>query len=246
MAMDDLNLPLLPSAEQIRRREFATVRRGYDPDQVRDYLLSVARQVETLEKEVREIRKAGSAPAVESMVAPAPEGDPYEQVAKRFAEVLGTADRESSRIVNDARLESSQVLERARTEADRIRVDAQAKAEGARLEGNEVLSQAKAEADRILSGLGDRRRALLAQLKDMRARLLTVAAELRLDDEMPEPMEADARMGMQTGAGTLSGMPADDADAEADRSGSVWISRPSTVEIPDLTEAEGSGQDQKD
>ena len=32
----DLDLPLLPSAEQIRRREFATVRRGYDPDQVRE------------------------------------------------------------------------------------------------------------------------------------------------------------------------------------------------------------------
>ena len=35
--MSDLDLPLLPSAEQIRRRQFATVRRGYDPDQVHDY-----------------------------------------------------------------------------------------------------------------------------------------------------------------------------------------------------------------
>ena len=30
----DIDLPFLPSAAQIRRREFATVRRGYDPDQV--------------------------------------------------------------------------------------------------------------------------------------------------------------------------------------------------------------------
>ena len=50
----DLDLPLLPSAEQIRRREFASVRRGYDPDQVRDYLSAVATQVETLEGELRE------------------------------------------------------------------------------------------------------------------------------------------------------------------------------------------------
>jgi hypothetical protein len=70
----------------------------------------------------------------------------------------------------------------------------------------------------------------------MRARLLTVAAELRLDDEMPEPMEADALMN-QTGA--VTGLPAEDASADADRSGSVWISRPSTIEIPDLTEADG-------
>ena len=39
---NDLDLPLLPSAEQIHRREFATVRRGYDPDQVREYLQGVA------------------------------------------------------------------------------------------------------------------------------------------------------------------------------------------------------------
>ena len=50
---NDLDLPLLPSAEQIRRREFATVRRGYDPDQVREYLQGVAGQVETLERELR-------------------------------------------------------------------------------------------------------------------------------------------------------------------------------------------------
>ena len=54
---NDLDLPLLPSAEQIRRREFATVRRGYDPDQVREYLQGVAGQVETLERELRDQRK---------------------------------------------------------------------------------------------------------------------------------------------------------------------------------------------
>ena len=47
----DIDLPFLPSAAQIRRREFASVRRGYDPDQVRDYLFQVAEQVETLEQD---------------------------------------------------------------------------------------------------------------------------------------------------------------------------------------------------
>jgi DivIVA domain-containing protein len=41
----EIDLPFLPSAAQIRRREFASVRRGYDPDQVRDYLAQVAEQV---------------------------------------------------------------------------------------------------------------------------------------------------------------------------------------------------------
>ena len=42
MPTSDLDMPLLPSAEQISRREFATVRRGYDPQQVRAYLTSIA------------------------------------------------------------------------------------------------------------------------------------------------------------------------------------------------------------
>ena len=52
----DIDVPFLPSAAQIRRREFASVRRGYDPDQVRDYLSQVAEQVEMLEQEVREAK----------------------------------------------------------------------------------------------------------------------------------------------------------------------------------------------
>jgi DivIVA domain-containing protein len=73
MPTSDLDMPLLPSAEQIRRREFATVRRGYDPQQVRAYLTSIANQVGTLEQELSERRlAAGSAAARgEHEVAPA-------------------------------------------------------------------------------------------------------------------------------------------------------------------------------
>ena len=56
MPTSDLDMPLLPSAEQIRRREFATVRRGYDPQQVRAYLTSIANQVGTLERELSQLR----------------------------------------------------------------------------------------------------------------------------------------------------------------------------------------------
>src|SRR5262245_1643959 len=102
----ELDLPLMPSAEQIRRREFPTVRRGYDPDQVRDYLKGVAGQVETLERELRERRKAPPPPSpgealaakvtaeasAGSVAAPA---DAYQEVAKRFAGVLEVADKEA-------------------------------------------------------------------------------------------------------------------------------------------------------
>ena len=48
MSATELDLPVLASAEQIRRREFATIRRGYDPDQVRHFLEQVAIQVERI------------------------------------------------------------------------------------------------------------------------------------------------------------------------------------------------------
>ena len=74
MPTSDLDMPLLPSAEQIRRREFATVRRGYDPQQVRAYLTSIANQVGTLEQELSQLRlEVGSSAAArsEQMAGPA-------------------------------------------------------------------------------------------------------------------------------------------------------------------------------
>lgn len=178
MSSTDLDLPLLPSAEQIRRREFATIRRGYDPDQVREYLAQVAAQVETLEIELREARlRVESTPAIESE-SPQPEVDPYEQFAKRMAGLLATADREAQRLVEEAGAESGRMMREARTEADRIRVDAQARAEEARQEGSEFLERAKVESDRVLASLSSRRETLVDQLDQMRTRLLGVAGDL--------------------------------------------------------------------
>ena len=160
MPTSPLDVPLLPSAEQIRRREFATIRRGYDPDQVRDYLESVAVQVGSLEENLREARLQMESLSAQPSSAPmpaAPGVDPYDRISKRFAGLIATADREASRIVDDAK-----------TEADRIKVDAQATAEGARQEGSEALGSARQEADRVLSGLSTRRDALVDQLQQTR------------------------------------------------------------------------------
>ena len=94
MPTSDLDMPLLPSAEQISRREFATVRRGYDPQQVRTYLTSIATQVGTLERELSQLRlEAGSAAArsgegVDPDQTPdhaPPIEDPYDALSTRFA-----------------------------------------------------------------------------------------------------------------------------------------------------------------
>ncbi len=194
MPTSDLDLPLLPSAEQIKRREFATVRRGYDPEQVRDYLEAVATQVQTLEKDLKDARlKLESKAAEPAPPMPAePKGDPYERISKRFAGLIATADREASRIVDEANTEADRVVVEAKTQADRIRVDAQSRAEQDRQQGHEALEGARDEADRILAGLTARRDLLVGQLQEMQSRLLSVAKDLEVVVESPPAVEDEA------------------------------------------------------
>lgn len=202
METSDLDLPLLPSAEQIRRREFASVRRGYDPQQVRDYLTQVAAQVETLERDLRDggdgelpERPTGIEALAEIADEPGPKetsDDPYERVAKRFAVVFETADNEAEEIMGRARDEATRVLTEARSEADRIRVDAQARAEEARQEGREALERAKRAADETMGDLQSRRTSLVEQLDGMRATLLAVADDLHFKEDIPDEVEPAA------------------------------------------------------
>ena len=183
----DIDLPFLPSAAQIRRREFASVRRGYDPDQVRDYLAQVAEQVEGLESQLREARLAEGPSDGPSGAPPGPppSDDPYERLSKRLTTLLATADQEAEGILVEARADAARMLNEARTEADRIRVDAQARAEEARQEGNELLEKAKEESDRVLVGLSARREDLVQHLQDMQSRLIGVAKELEVAIDEP-------------------------------------------------------------
>jgi DivIVA domain-containing protein len=175
MSATHLDLPVLMSADQIRRREFVAVRRGYDPGQVRDFLDQVAGQVQQLETMLREARLEADA-AVRA--ASGPKVDPYEELARRVAALLRTADEEAERIRREARQEAERVLAEARADADRIRLDAQSRAEEARAEAEAMLREAREQADRTIAGLATKRDELVEQLAAMQARLVGVAREL--------------------------------------------------------------------
>jgi cell division initiation protein len=198
----DIDLPFLPSAAQIRRREFASVRRGYDPDQVRDYLVQVAEQVESLEHDLRDskLQPGGGRKDDEQKrpSVPSDPDDPYERLAKRLTTLLATADEEAEGILAEARVDAARMLNEARSEADRIRVDAQARAEEARQQGNELLEHAKQEADRVLLGLSERRETLVQHLQDMQSRLVGVAKELEVAIEDPDGAEQSRSTGADT------------------------------------------------
>jgi DivIVA domain-containing protein len=195
MSPTELDVPLIPSAEQIRRRMFASVRRGFDPDQVRDYLEQIADQVERLEQELKDARlEAESAKSTAQARSQAADQrqDPYHQLSSRMAELIRAADEQAQKLTADAHAEAARVLSEARSEADRIRTDAQARAEEARYQGSEALRRAREEANRALSGLSSRREKLIVGLQEMQSRLLGVARELEAAiDPSNEPLGAD-------------------------------------------------------
>ena len=232
---DDL-LPPPPNAEQIRRREFATIRRGYDPEQVRTYLASVAEQIEMMEQELNRARLELSSaaasgermPEAAAATPPAPPAeDPYEALSKRFAGLIETADQEAEKILSNAKSEARRALEEARSEADRIRVDAQAHAEEGRQEVADLLERATTEADRVLSTLGERRRSLASQLEGMRSKLIAMAEDLSIPIE--EAARADKVETEAPEAGDKD--PEPKADARQER---VPLKREGPLEIPDL------------
>jgi DivIVA domain-containing protein len=244
MATGDLKMPLLPSAGQIRRRDFGTVRRGYDPQEVRAYLLSIAKQMETLEREVSQLREeAASAAARSEQMADAATAsdaasrteDPYDALSKRFATLIEMADQEAEKILEDARSEATQTLGQAAREADHIRVSAQAYAEDTRQEVAGLLGRAKTESDRVLSGLAERRRSLVTQLEDMRGNLVAVAEDLaaRIDEAVRADAE-DTEVAYKSGDdeaedGVDAGTPVDPQYED------LWGKKEEPLQIPDLT-----------
>lgn len=170
-AETELDLPLMPNADQIRRREFATARRGYDPDQVREYLRQIADQVQSLEERLREARLEAGRSASSS-------GDPYQALAGKMADVIRAADEHAERTVREASEEARKILGEARSEADRIRAESQARADEERRESSARLERSRADAERALAGLSVRREGLARELRELRERLLSMAGAL--------------------------------------------------------------------
>jgi DivIVA domain-containing protein len=127
MTAAELDLSPGIGAEQVRHRLFATVRRGFDPDQVRDYLSRVADHIARLELELREARLESETTRPARSAAAR---DPYADFSDRLAEVIRAADRHAEEIVRDARDQADGILRDAGDQADGILRDSRARQTG--------------------------------------------------------------------------------------------------------------------
>jgi DivIVA domain-containing protein len=195
------------AAGSSNRPTFGTVRRGYDPAQVLEYLSRVADQVEALESEVRRLQaERGQRSVAPGEQAPAGQ-DGYEGVGARVADLMRTfdhdverlrqeAEAEAGRIVAEARSEADRIKQEAerlhgeaaaeaeriqveaRTEANKVRLDAQCQAEEVRVQAAEALREAQKESDKVLSSLASRRQALLGELRGIHDHMLATTKDL--------------------------------------------------------------------
>jgi len=183
------------SLGDIRQPEFATVRRGYDPTQVLEYLSGVADHVEALESKVRQLesdlgeaRRQVAAGANQGLAS----GDPYESVSARVADLVKTFDLDVEKLRGDAKVEVDRMLSEARTAAERLILDAQNKAKEVRAQAERALQDARNEANKVLAGLSSRKEALLGELRTIREVMLNSAKDLEptLDGKSAEDQVA--------------------------------------------------------
>src|ERR1019366_2461135 len=114
------------TAGDIARHSFAIVRRGFDTDEVKTYLQTVARSIETLEHREEELRVA-IAEADERAAHPViDEATLTASLGQHSAQILRHAHDEAARIVVQAQESSSTLLREAQNQANEI----QAQAEG--------------------------------------------------------------------------------------------------------------------
>ena len=184
---------------------FDTVRRGFAPDQVAEYLQRVTTLVLSLEARLSEMtselletkRERDEARAALEVSAGR---DPNHGASDRVTELVQTFDHEVSGLLRDAeveaeslrsdvRMEADRILALAREEAKRFLGEADAEAEQIRadarmleresqIRAGRLIIEAREEADRAESHLGTVRGRVLDTFRDIRERTIAALGEV--------------------------------------------------------------------
>jgi len=182
------------STGDIARHSFAIVRRGFDIDEVKTYLQSVARSIEVLEQREQELREA-VAEADERAAHPVvDEATLTASLGQHSAQILRHAHDEAAKIVVQAQEGASTLLREAQSQANEMQAQSEgasaervAEAEimvvNATKEAREAVERirydALAEADAVIARAKDEGRVLLEQVHEARKRVMADLAGRR-------------------------------------------------------------------
>ncbi len=182
------------TAADIARHSFAIVRRGFDVDEVKSYLQTVARNLELFEEREQELR-AAVAEADERAAHPVvDEATLSASLGQHSAQILRHAHDEAAKIVVQAQEGASTLLREAQSRANEIQeqsegASAERVAEAELMVANarqEALAEverirldALAEGDAVIARAKEEGRSLLEQVQEARKRLMTDLAGRR-------------------------------------------------------------------
>jgi DivIVA domain-containing protein len=175
------------TADEVARRTFPTVRKGFDPTDVRVFLDSLAEQLQTLydrEDDLR--RRLGRAeqlaahPEMDEATLTAALGQETTRVLRSAHDAAGDmkarADEAASHVIHLAHEEAARI----RAEGERAAADRAAEAEvtaarirsGASAEADSVLEVARQEAQAMKAGVQEDCRSMVREAQEVRARVL--------------------------------------------------------------------------
>ncbi len=181
---------------------FKTVKRGFDQNQVTDYITRLNERVRSHERQVRQLRQESEQIKRErdaalreraellqqASSATEDEGADrarYEQLSHRVTKILSGLDREVERIRAEAEAEAKQILEHARSEAYRVSREA----EDARVAATRAAQRATKRAERSVSEMEARRGEVLKELRTTCSGFLEVVQNLAASIDAKGPVE---------------------------------------------------------
>ena len=238
------------NASDLSRSTFATVRKGFDPAEVRRYLESVGREMAALESKIRELqdqlaeanRLAANPVIDESMLTAA--------LGNQSAIILRTAHEEAGRVTAEAQQRATAVFAQAQERAAAFTVEAQERAisivteaensavaidQEARAASARLVESAKANSETLVDRAREQGRAIVEQAQEARRGILNDLAVKRKALTLQIDQLRAARDFLATAVGSvresvdqvMGGLMSSDEGARAAAIESLRMQRPS-------------------
>jgi DivIVA domain-containing protein len=182
------------TAVDVARHSFGTVRRGFDPHEVRSYLELVGRELQNWEQREQELRHE-LADAEERARNPVlDEATLTSALGEQSAQVLRHAHDEAARIVAEAESAAASLVHEAQQRANEVQVGAESQAaariaeielaagavrQKAEEEAAALLGAARADGDALVARAREHGRTMIDQAQEARRRVLADMAQRR-------------------------------------------------------------------
>jgi len=182
------------AAADVARHSFGTLRRGFDPHEVRAYLELVARELMAREQREQDLRHDLEAAEERAKNPVIDESTLSAALGQQSASILRNAHGEAARIARQAEEEATALVREAQAHAAELRVEAEsniaeriAEAEisvaavhqQAQEEVARLLESSRAEGERLVEKAREQGKAMIEEAQETRRRILTDMAQRR-------------------------------------------------------------------